>query len=544
MKFKRVNYKSTDSLILSLENLTTEYNNVLNMYNQVQQELNTFANSTWTINPYLNQNIQFTTGEIAYVTINGSVYLYQFLQELQNNITNDQTWVNTSQTMVNNDETIVYNDQSTVTNDQNIVNNAQNSFNQATNQYYSTTASDGVQFANNMISGGVQFANNVTSLFQGFTTIRESYNTAQTAALENQMNADEAVLNSDQSNLNQATNTLNAANSNLSNANANLTAAESSLTEAELNLQNALFKLTELGCPSISNVIQVNLPWLPEYIEPYNLIPTTPPLITMGYFTYSNSGNIGYTNSFTRAHVGNNSGCDALNSTLTPPPYDIINIENNQYVGGSPIMTLQNSNIELCKASCYSTANCTGATFNSQTNSCSLTSGAGTLQPSQTTGTTALIPQITQYLLILSQLNFKLTTINEQIINLSKKSESTFIDYTNDNTIDHKLLQNRYKKLLAENKKIDQMINYIEQSQNEESFTSENTNFTYFKYALIAALAIIIFVILAMINKNNENIVNSDQNFQTSLFVIIFIIVIIVIGVLILNSFVKGTPIY
>ena len=59
MKFEEVNNKQTDSIILSLEQLTTEYENTLNMYNQVQQDLNTFANSEWQLNPYLNRNIQF-----------------------------------------------------------------------------------------------------------------------------------------------------------------------------------------------------------------------------------------------------------------------------------------------------------------------------------------------------------------------------------------------------------------------------------------------------------------------------------------------------
>jgi hypothetical protein len=516
MKFKLANYKETDSLILSLENLTSEYNNVLNMYNQVQQELDKFANSKWTVNPYLNKNIQFTTGEIAYVTINGSVYLYGFLQGLEDTINTDQTIVNDLQTEVVSDQNTINADQTIVNNDQTTVNNQQNVVNQARTTYNTT------RNASNMFMFGAM--------------------TAGETAMWDELQSDKAVLSTDESNLTQATNNLNNANAELTYTTNYLNAEENDLSEAEINLQTALFKLGETGCPAINSIIKVNLPWLPEYAEPYYLIPTNPPLITMGTFTYNN-GVIGYTNKYTGDSVGNNSGCNSLNATLTPPPYDIIAVLNTSYVG-TPLLTLPNSNIELCRASCYSTPNCTGATFNSETKTCSLASGSGTLQPATTPGTTALIPQITQYLLILSQLNFRLTEINNQILNITKSEQSLFDTYTNDNAFDDKLLKNTYKKLIEEGKIIDKMINDIEKTQYEEDAENVTTDTQYFRYGLLLAFSIIIFIILVFVHKSNPNAANTDQQVQLSLFFIIFMVAIVVLGVIVLRKLGSGTAIY
>jgi F0F1-type ATP synthase membrane subunit c/vacuolar-type H+-ATPase subunit K len=688
MKYEKVFNKPTDSLILSLENLTTEYNNVLNTYNQVQQELDTFANSQWTINPYLNQNIQFTTGEIAYVTISGSVYLYEFIPGLQNTISSDQVTVGNNQNIVNSEQNVVNQAQSayntaynnsiagqmgnffqrlfegfttvrepyknqapikTIVNgvpvvsskNSNAVNSGNNSkinngintllFGGYTNQYsnqvnsQSSQSSQSSQYnyqANNGTSNaptgsgsgsgsgsGLQMAQNtvlngtfgtpaappenvfyiaandvagaVDTVYSGATTllsggydstIDSGLNTAVSDVTNAFDTAGSDITNAFDTAGSDMNNAFNTAGSDISNAfnsvgnsisnefggnlpqlqselsqdqsalrtdQSNLASSVNSLNLANANYQNALNLLIQSGCPATSNVIQVNLPWLAEYSQPYNLIPTQPPLLTMGTFTYNNE-QIGYYDAYNPQGVLGQ-GCNNINSQLTPPPYDIINIYNTTY-SGTPIMTLPNTTIEVCRASCYSTAHCSGATFNSQTNTCSLESGAGTLQPTTTPGVTALIPQVTQYLLILAQLNFQLTDINDQIINITKTGQTDIDKYTNDNTIDHKFLKNRYTKLVEEGKIIDSMITSIENSQNEEISESVSTNTNYLKYILLTALVIIFCIILGIISKNNQNAATADGTVQKSLFFIIFIVAIIVLGVFILQKFVTGTP--
>jgi hypothetical protein len=502
MKFEEVDNKAVDSLILSLEKLSTEYDTTLNMYNQVQQELNTFANSEWQVNPYLNTNIQFTTGEIAYVTNSGSVFLYGFLPELYNTITTDQSYVQQQQYVVNQDQGIVNQEQNVFNQEQNTVNTTQD-------------AAIGLGIASAL----------VPSLLPGFIAAE-----VVLSMDESQLSADQSQLSSDQSQL--------------SGAQSQLNADQNALNIAQANLLNALGQLNESGCPStINNLVQVGLPWLTEYNEPYSLIPTTPPLLTMGQFIYQNgstgyNGNIGFMATYGSGTGPVNGGCDAINAALTPPPYDIIAIPNSSY-NATQSSQLQNTNIEICRAYCSVSPYCSGANFNTSTKTCTLMTGSGTLSVEQ--NTIALVPQVTQYLLQLSQLNFKLTQLNDQIVALIKTGEVDFNKDTNDNEIENKRLINRYKKLMLERERIDAMITKIGDAQQEEYSGVNFASNVYLKYGLLIALVIIIFIVLANINRSTEHM-NSDGTMQKSLLFTIFVIVFVVGGIVLIKNLVSSSP--
>ena len=640
MKFEEVNNKKTDSIILSLEQLTTEYENTLNMYNQVQMELNAFANSEWQLNPYLNTNIQFTTGEIAYVSISGGVYLYSFLPSLYSAITADQGYVAQAQSVVNQDQNTVNQDQTaynntlggqlqtgwndftnlfdgfttmregitTISSIGNLANSSVNalggggsyvadtlldsygeSFGASSSQISNlnngintgvnavTSVADagisaGVNVGNDLLSGNLTgAASSITSLTSQLTgdvegvqnsaltgifgsTIGSAINSGLSTVESGIVNTGNTVITgaanflsggydstidnalNTEFNPNAASNLQNAQNQ-LSSAQSNLSAQQNNLNTAEGNLQNALGQLTQSGCPSTtSNVTQLNLPWVPEYNALYALIPTTPFLITMGQLNYNN-GNIGFT-SFNSSGSGPvNGGCDGINTGLTPPPYEIIAITNTSYNASQLGAPFPVQNEQTCAAVCSASPNCSGANFNTSNKNCTLMTGAGLTTPSQ--NTVALIPQITQYIMILSQLNFKLTQVNDQIIDLIKTGEGEFIKYTNDTTVENKLLENRYKKLITERERIDQMIDNIGHTQEEEYYEQSITSNSYLKYGLLLVLVIIVFIILANINRSTEHM-NSDGSAHKSIFFIIFVIAFIVIGVLILKNYVTG----
>lgn len=666
MKFEEVNNKQTDSIILSLEQLTTEYENTLNMYNQVQQDLNTFANSEWQLNPYLNRNIQFNTGEIAYVSSSGGVYLYSFLPGLYSAISSDQSYVAQAQSVVNQDQNIVNQDQTAFNNS--IGGQLQTGWNDFTSLFdgfttmregMSSGTSDAITVSNDLGGGGTYAvesvldglslayggdSSQVSNMNAGIGSATSYVNSAVNANLagltsgtvsgvqnafltdvlggdtqlasqanntllsventvgnaissaantvssgennffsgnyDNQIDTGLATAQSDifsgvfgnsfggalnsaattvengigtllsggyDSTINNALNTefnvnagsnLQTAQANLSNAQATLSTQENNLNSAEANLQNALGQLTQSGCPSTtSNVTQINLPWYPEYNALYALIPTTPPLITMGQLTY-NSGNIGFTSFNGTGNGPINGGCNGINVGLTSPPYDIINIPNQSYNANS-LGTFQDMNESTCSALCSAWPSCSGANFNTYEQNCTLMSGAGVLKP--TLNSVALIPKITQYILVLSQLNFKLTQVNDQIIDRIKTGEGEFIKYNNDTAVDNKLLQNRYKILVAERERIDQMIDNIGHTQEEENYEQTITSSSYLKYGLLLTLVVIVFIILANINRSTEHM-NSDGTVQNSIFFIIFVVAFIVIGVLILKNYVTGTP--
>ena len=96
------------------------------------------------------------------------------------------------------------------------------------------------------------------------------------------------------------------------------------------------------GCPSFSNIMQINLPWLPEYNTPGTIIPTSPPLISGTPITAGQScGNEGvnvYVDEILTNPSAKFEGCyaDSINSPLMkfmgdkpPPPSG--NLQNGSF---------------------------------------------------------------------------------------------------------------------------------------------------------------------------------------------------------------------
>ena len=58
---------------------------------------------------------------------------------------------------------------------------------------------------------------------------------------------------------------------------------------------------------------------------------------------------------------------------------NLTTVPNTSFVGTSNINTLSNSTITSCKTACSTNTSCTGATFNSDLNTCILSNGTGSL---------------------------------------------------------------------------------------------------------------------------------------------------------------------
>lgn len=517
MEFKEVNNKFTDSLILSLENLTQEYNIVLKSYNHVQKELDTYANSSWTVNPYFNTNIQFTTGEIAYVSVAGTVFLYSLIPELEYAINTDQSAVDVATSVVDAQEGVVSQDKQTAA-------SAQQTYNNTLRAYQQSIAENP---ANSFSGSAALFGKSIPQ-------------SSQTIQLSNQLSSEGQTVTAD----NQALASANSAFKPDLNAQAQAT---STLAEANLNYLDALNQLSNSGCPPISNVTQVNLPWLIEYNAPFTLIPTTPPLLSMGQFVFNyGNGAVGFNGFISPNNYVSQSGqgCDALNAMLAPLPTELELVNNTAFVGNVmttlPNPDVPNATLELCAAICSSTPNCSGSTFNIPQKTCTLNSGAGIFEPS--VGDIAIVPRITVYLQRLSELNLKLTDINERIVAVIKIAQPDFTKYSNDDAIDTKLLKNRYTKLIEERIRIDKMIEDIGKTQSEENYETDVTNMTYFRYSLLIALSIIVIIILVKVGSNKENASNMNNTVQYSLLFVILFAVVIAIAVYFLKKYVTGTP--
>jgi hypothetical protein len=140
-------------------------------------------------------------------------------------------------------------------------------------------------------------------------------------------------------------------------------------------------------------------------------------------------------------------------STLTTVP-------NSSFVGESNISVLNNSSINDCQTSCASNTSCSGATFNNNSNSCTLSSGTGNIV--STPQSTAIVQQALYYSYQLQQINTQLMSINQQMMNTTNSSYGQFQQSQQQNQQQEQVLQNNYKTLSQERQEIDEMVRQFE----------------------------------------------------------------------------------
>jgi len=172
------------------------------------------------------------------------------------------------------------------------------------------------------------------------------------------------------------------------------------------------------------------------------------------------------------------------------------NILNGRvFWGTSGIKQISTNDINVCKASCSETPNCSGATFNSTSNTCWLRSGDGDVFPGLNTEN-AIIPDIIQSSNILKNLNAKLLDINTKIINLIQSSTE---DYTTQiqtrNNLDTQLKQN-YNDLIKETNHVNRLIRETENIDELNNNSQIIINHYYLIYKVIIILVFLCILIV------------------------------------------------
>jgi len=172
------------------------------------------------------------------------------------------------------------------------------------------------------------------------------------------------------------------------------------------------------------------------------------------------------------------------------------NILNGRvFWGSSGIKQFSTNDINVCKASCSTMPNCSGATFNSTSNTCWLRSGDGDVFPGLNTEN-AIIPDIIQSSNILKKLNAKLLDINTKIINLIQSSTE---DYTTQidtrNNLDTQLKQN-YNDLIKETNHVNKLIRETENIDELNNNSQIIINHYYLIYTVIIILVFLCILIV------------------------------------------------
>ncbi len=224
---------------------------------------------------------------------------------------------------------------------------------------------------------------------------------------------------------------------------------------------------------------------------------------------------------------------DALNSN--DPSFNTV--QNSSFAGTTDLNTIQNSTESDCLTSCISNQSCSGATFDTQQNTCALSSGNGDIVSSQ--NQTAIINQVLYYSLQLQKINSDLTTVNNSMLNLVK-TDTTNYNKANQNTLQNTtILQTNYNTLDQERTQIDDMVREYETLS--ASYENGNINVTskYYYYIIYLLIAILLFFLLFKFSvsggeQSGGGSHSSIGKINPLLFVLLAIIILI-------NSFIKSS---
>ena len=212
---------------------------------------------------------------------------------------------------------------------------------------------------------------------------------------------------------------------------------------------------------------------------------------------------------------------------------NLMTVPNSSFIGQSNINTTQNTTLDNCVTSCTSTSSCSGATFDSQLNTCILSSGKGTIQSSP--NKTAIIRQALYYSNQLQNLNQQLLNLNNQIKNNADKNINIY--NTNTKTINDKaqILQNNYSVLEEERVEINEIIRQTETLNAALENGNINVTSNYYVYILLIIAAIFLIFIMFKYSGKSEQKGGGHLKFNINLLFMFILLGLIII----FNSYIK-----
>lgn len=189
-------------------------------------------------------------------------------------------------------------------------------------------------------------------------------------------------------------------------------------------------------------------------------------------------------------------------SSLNSSSNTLVTVPNSSFSGQNIINTLQNSSVEDCQASCSSNTSCTGATFNTSNNSCTLSSGSGNIVA--TKNYTAIVQQGLYYSYKLQQLNTQLNSINQQMESLASSSETQYQQNQQTNQSKTQVLQQNYNVLNQEREEINKMVANYETLNQAYEEGSINVTSNYYSYIVLLLITLLLIFLLVKFSFNGE----------------------------------------
>jgi len=167
-------------------------------------------------------------------------------------------------------------------------------------------------------------------------------------------------------------------------------------------------------------------------------------------------------------------------------------VDDSIFLGREKINIFNNTNISNCRSFCLSNKLCSGATFDTLSNKCTLSSGSGNIIPAQKSK--AIIKEAMYYSYELHNLNNKLIDINKKMMdNYNNQKYQT--NKASAQQLD-KIIKTNYQTLNEDQDKIKDMI--IEFETLNKSYENGNTIVTsnYYSYVILLILVIVLIILL------------------------------------------------
>lgn len=170
-------------------------------------------------------------------------------------------------------------------------------------------------------------------------------------------------------------------------------------------------------------------------------------------------------------------------------------VDNLAFNGQTRINILNNTDVSNCQTVCSANSVCSGATFNTVTNNCTLSSGAGDII--QTQQSKAIIEEGMYYSYQLQKLNTRLIHINNQLMNTSENNYNDLQNSQQQNIEQENIVKNNYQTLEDERIQIEKMVREYETLN--RAYENGNINVTSYYYRYIALLIITILLVFLLV---------------------------------------------
>jgi hypothetical protein len=290
-----------------------------------------------------------------------------------------------------------------------------------------------------------------------------------------------------------------------------------------LNLPTGTHQLTFMACgrpccdgSNISNPIDVQ-------INGTSILRVQPIISRWTKYstTFTINGNQGSTTIRFSGTWSNSDRSSAIqNISILGNSNSLKSVSNSSFVGGLPISTKQVDNVQSCIASCSALSNCSGATYNSDQNICSLSSGEGSIVPSGNSGNIAIVSENLYYLNQIKSLNQQLLDLNNQIRTTIHEGRPVYNDTIKELRISSTDLKDNYNRLQNERNRVDKMIKDFEdlESEKKETDIMSSGNYTLFLFYLIISIIVVLFLIFMFWTSTSSSSSNSTNSNSGNIF--------------------------